>query len=86
MQHSGDNLTGEGEGDDEVISVNINKLNSIVTHLWCVITIYSDGYSFKDIEGCFCRLVINNKEFCRYELSNNKDGVSRGCIMCNLSK
>ena len=39
--HSGDNLTGEGDGDDEVITVNLSKMNQNVFSIWPVITIYS---------------------------------------------
>lgn len=51
-------------------------------------TIYTEGSNFSSVEGAFCRLIDNksNKEFCRYNLSNNRDGICNGNIMCNLKR
>jgi len=38
--HSGDNLTGEGAGDDEVIKVQLDKIPAEVHSIWPIITIY----------------------------------------------
>lgn len=43
--HTGDNLTGEGEGDDEVIKIYLDKLDPKVVSIWPVVTIY-DGTLF----------------------------------------
>ena len=39
--HSGDNRTGRGDGDDEVIIMHLDKIYSYVESIWAVITIYS---------------------------------------------
>ena len=44
--HSGDNLTGEGEGDDEVIAVNLAKIPFDIHHLLFAVTVYSSSVSF----------------------------------------
>ena len=43
--HTGDNLTGEGEGDDEVIKIFLDRLDKKVVSIWPVVTIY-DGTLF----------------------------------------
>ena len=40
--HSGDNLTGAGSGDDEVIKIFFNKIDKNVDSIWPVITIYTN--------------------------------------------
>ena len=47
VKHSGDNLTGVGSGDDETISINLEKVDSSVGTLWAVITIYSGSSTFE---------------------------------------
>ena len=81
--HQGDNLTGEGEGDDEVIDIELSNLPDNIDSFWPVITIYSSGKSFKNVSGAFCRVLdkTTKKEFCHFNLSNNRDGVSNGNIM-----
>jgi tellurium resistance protein TerZ len=67
--HSGDNLTGEGEGDDEVITVNLNSVPAEAHHLVFTVTSYS-GHRFPRVKNAFCRVVDDSgNEVCRYELS-----------------
>ncbi|KAL4508238.1 hypothetical protein ABPG72_021611 [Tetrahymena utriculariae] len=88
--HNGDNLTGVGEGDDEVITINLKQIDKIVDTIWSVITIYSLGKNFSDVSGTFCRLVDKktNKEFCRYNLSDKSSSYSthNGCIMACIKR
>lgn len=79
--HHGDNLTGGGEGDDEQITVNLEKLPPEVEHLIFCVNIYdakARGQHFGMIENAFIRLVDmrNNKEICRYNLSENYYGMT----------
>jgi len=85
IRHGGDNLTGEGEGDDEVIYVNLANLPSNVVHL--VFTVNSfRGQTFNEVENAFCRLVDEDKdeELCRYTLTDQ--GGHTGVIMASMSK
>lgn len=70
VSHSGDNLTGEGDGDDEVIKVDLSRLPSNVTNLVFVISSFR-GQTFDQVESAFCRLVNaeGNVELARYNLS-----------------
>lgn len=41
IKHQGDNLTGEGDGDDEQIWIDLDKVNLKIQSIWPVITVYS---------------------------------------------
>jgi tellurium resistance protein TerZ len=53
VRHSGDNLTGEGEGDDEQIRVNVSAIPATVQHLFFVVQIYSQGRTFREVSATF---------------------------------
>ena len=68
--HSGDNRTGAGDGDDEVISVDLTKVPDAVQHI--VFTVNSFlGQKFDVVENAFVRIVngAGGAELCRFELS-----------------
>ena len=70
IRHSGDNLTGEGDGDDEMIYIDLPQVPSTVTAI--VLTISSfRGQTFENVANAFCRLVDQNtnQEVARYNLS-----------------
>ncbi|SOC26526.1 TerD family protein [Thalassospira xiamenensis] len=56
IQHGGDNLTGEGEGDDEVIGVDLEKLPVSVHTLVFTVSSFR-GQTFAEVDNAFCRLV-----------------------------
>ena len=68
--HSGDNLTGEGAGDDEVISVNLAAIAPHVDNLVFVVTSYR-GQTFAEVQNAYCRLIdqSTNAELARYTLA-----------------
>jgi tellurium resistance protein TerZ len=70
VAHSGDNLTGDGDGDDEVINVDLTKLPNDVKHLVFVISSFR-GQTFDKIDQASCRLVdaTTNSELATYKLS-----------------
>ncbi|GAA11481.1 TerD family protein [Gordonia alkanivorans] len=69
IMHSGDNLTGAGEGDDEVINVALQSVSPSVDALMFIVTSYR-GQTFEEIDNAFCRLVDNttSAELARYTL------------------
>ncbi|MEV6770727.1 TerD family protein [Nocardia sp. NPDC051030] len=70
IRHQGDNLTGEGEGDDEVIVVDLTRIASHVNTLLFIVTSYK-GHTFEQVANAFCRLVDgqSNAELARYTLA-----------------
>jgi tellurium resistance protein TerD len=79
VEHQGDNLTGGGEGDDEVIKVDLRKLESVapdVVKMAVVCTIYEAeqrGQNFGQISNAFIRIVNddNNEEIVRFDLTED---------------
>jgi len=79
--HMGDNLTGEGEGDDEQITVSLNMVPSEYEKLVFVVNIYQArerNQDFGMIENAFIRIVDadTNKELLKYNLSEKYDGMT----------
>lgn len=77
--HQGDNLTGAGDGDDEQIIVDLQKVPADYEKIVFVVTIYQArerGQHFGLIRNAFIRIVdaSNNKELCKFDLSENYDG------------
>ncbi len=67
--HQGDNLTGEGEGDDEVVGVDLTRVSPQITSIVFTVTSYR-GQTFEQVDNAFCRLVddTNNTELARFTL------------------
>lgn len=79
VRHSGDNLTGSGEGDDEQILVNLDRIPSRINRLIFCVNIYSAasrGQDFGMVENAFIRIVDQQtkEELVRYKLSENYAG------------
>ncbi|MGR8980447.1 MAG: TerD family protein [Gammaproteobacteria bacterium] len=68
--HTGDNRTGEGEGDDEQIIVELNKVPANVKALVFTVNSFT-SQTFENVDNAFCRMVdgSTNKEIARYTLS-----------------
>jgi tellurium resistance protein TerD len=76
IQHSGDNLTGEGAGDDEQIRVNLSSLAPEVDKVVFPVSIYdaeTRSQSFGQVRNAFIRVVnqADNAEIARYDLSED---------------
>ncbi len=85
IQHDGDNLTGDGDGDDEVIHVDLTRLDPRAAHL--VFTVNSfRGQTFNEVDNAVARLVDETKdlEICSFTL--REQGSHTGVIMASLSK
>ncbi len=77
--HMGDNLTGQGDGDDEQVIVDLNSVPEQYGRITFVVTIYQArerGQDFGMIKNAFIRIVdaSNNKELMKYNLSENYAG------------
>lgn len=70
---TGDNRTGEGDGDDEQIIVKLNSLNEKYQRILFVVSIYEGrkrGQHFGQLKNAFIRAVDSKgKELCRYQIS-----------------
>lgn len=80
VKHMGDNLTGEGEGDDEEIFIDLTKLPSEYDKLIFVVNVYKGferNQHFGMIKNAFIRVVDNdsNEELCRFNLTEDYSGM-----------
>ena len=66
----------------------MDKLPDEVDSIWPVITLYTDGFTFKDVKGAYCRIIDekSKSEFVKYNLSENNDGTSSGCVVASLHR
>ncbi|MEV0264857.1 TerD family protein [Streptomyces sp. NPDC050617] len=76
VEHTGDNLTGEGEGDDEVINVNLAGVPADVAKIVFPVSIYeaeSRQQSFGQVRNAYIRVVnqADGSELARYDLSED---------------
>ena len=76
VKHSGDNLTGKGSGDDEVITIEFNKLPPRVYSLAVAVNSYGSKSIIK-AKSAFIRLINgkNKKEMGRFVLNQTKDCI-----------
>jgi tellurium resistance protein TerZ len=70
ISHSGDNRTGAGDGDDEQIVVELNRVPESVKALVFTVNSFT-GQNFSQVQNAYCRLLdaSGNKEVARYDLS-----------------
>lgn len=76
VKHSGDNRTGDSEGDDEVIMVQLEQVPADVAKLAFVVTIHEADVrrqNFGQISNAYIRIVNadTNQEIARYDLSED---------------
>lgn len=70
ITHTGDNRTGAGDGDDEQISVELQRVPANVKSLVFTVNSFT-GQNFSTVENAYCRLINagNNQEVARFNLS-----------------
>jgi tellurium resistance protein TerD len=76
VQHMGDNLTGEGDGDDEQIQVDLSKIPANIEKVAFTVTIYNADQrrqNFGQVSNAFIRIVdeASNTELIRYDLGED---------------
>jgi len=88
VEHTGDNTTGEGDGDDEVIKVDLSRVPTDVDKIAVTVTIHdsaSRGQNFGQVDNAFARVIneSNDQEVVRYDLSEDYS-VEDAMIFCEL--
>ncbi|MFI9120713.1 TerD family protein [Streptomyces bikiniensis] len=83
VRHSGDNLTGEGAGDDEVITVDLGRLPAEVSGLVFTVNSFS-GQKFTEVAKAYCRLLdaATGEELVRFDLTTAEPQT--GVMMAKL--
>ena len=90
IEYMGDNRTGAGEGDDEVILVNLPKVPENVRKIVVAVSIHEGdekGQSFGQVQNAYVRLVNvkNKEEVVRYDLTEEHAGET-AMIMAEISR
>ncbi len=88
VQQRGDNRTGAGEGDDEIIDVNLKTVPADVAKIAIAVTIHEAdkrGQNFGQVENAFVRVVNceNEEEIIRYDLTEDFS-IETALIMAEL--
>ncbi|WP_228994209.1 TerD family protein [Streptomyces sp. DH8] len=83
VQHSGDNLTGEGAGDDETIMVDLGRLPAEATGLVFTVNSFT-GQKFSEVAKAYCRLIddASGEELVRFDLTGAEPQT--GVMMAKL--
>lgn len=76
VKHMGDNLTGEGDGDDEVIIVNLSRVPESVSRIAFTVTIYDANerkQNFGQVSNAYIHIVdsATDEELIRYDLGED---------------
>lgn len=76
VEHTGDNLTGEGDGDDEQIKVDLSKVPEDITKIDFTVTIYdaeTRNQNFGQVSNAYIRVIdeATNTELIRYDLGED---------------
>ncbi|MDA7027326.1 TerD family protein [Bacillus sp. CLL-7-23] len=76
VQHSGDNTSGQGEGDDESITVQLSKISPDIQRIAITVTIHdanSKRQNFGQVANAYIRVINrqNNTEICKFNLTDD---------------
>jgi len=76
VEHTGDNLTGDGDGDDEQVKIDLSKIDTKVSEICVVVTIHeaeARRQNFGQVRNSFIRIfdTVSNQEILKYELEED---------------
>lgn len=76
VEHCGDNTTGEGDGDDEQIKIDLSKVPAHISRIAFTVTIYEADerrQNFGQVQNAFIRIIdeTNGQEILRYDLGED---------------
>lgn len=87
VNHSGDNLTGAGDGDDEMIAVHLDLVAEDIHYLVFIVNSFR-GHTFDKVKSAYCRLIDDAKghpaEAARFTITDS--GRKTGMIMACLAR
>lgn len=88
IQHMGDNLTGAGDGDDEIIKINLQKVPAEIQKIVVTVTIHeaeTRKQNFGQVQNAFIRVVnpTNQQEVVRYDLTEDYS-IETALIMAEI--
>jgi stress response protein SCP2 len=82
VAHMGDNRTGAGDGDDEVVMIDLTRVPVHIDTIMLIVSSY-EGHTFQQIQNAFCRLIDQSDgELVRYQLTGGMNFT--GMVMAKL--
>lgn len=90
VEHTGDNRTGEGDGDDEQIRIDFSKVPANIERIAITVTIHDAemrNQNFGQVSNAFARVINEdtNQELMRYDLGEDFS-VETAVVICELYK
>lgn len=88
VEHTGDNRTGEGDGDDEAIKVDLKKIPDYIDKIAFTVTIYdakARNQNFGQVSNSYVRVVDENNgsEVLRYDLGEDFS-IETAIVVCEI--
>lgn len=75
IKHSGDNLTGEGEGDDESMTIDFSKVSPDTKTIRAGVSFYNhNGRSMNVVQNAFVRVLNGETEVAKYDITGQGSG------------
>lgn len=86
IRSTGDNQTGAGDGDDEQIFIDLERVDVRISSIAVVVTIYAEGRTFKEVTDAYVRIADQETghEFCRYSLGSSL--TKSALVFCMLNR
>jgi len=90
VTHTGDNRTGEGEGDDEQIKIDFSKMPKNIEKIAITVTIHEAkerGQNFGQVSNAYVRLLdeVTGAELLRYDLAEDFS-IETAIVVCEVYK
>jgi tellurium resistance protein TerD len=90
VEHTGDNRTGEGDGDDEQIIIDFTKVTSHIEKIGIAVTIHdaeARNQNFGQVSNAFVRVINpeNDQEILRFDLGEDFS-VETAVVVCEIYK
>lgn len=88
LTHSGDNLTGAGDGDDETITIDLSKVPDEINEIVALVNIYKGkerNQNFGKVDGAYCRVYdgTTKAEIAKFDLSEDYS-MNNAMVMAKL--
>ena len=85
VSHSGDNLTGEGEGDDETISIDLEKISLKISQIFIVVNIYTKNQTFRNVKNSQCRVFLGSDQVAFFKIKNIAESAN-ALVVCRVQR
>lgn len=82
--HSGDDRTGMGEGVDELLTIDLNKIGNSVTSVFMCVHVYEEPHTLENLSEVSCKVIGNGEEIITVDFDKQHLNENTGLLVCNL--